>query len=209
MYHKTYNIYNLLKKEKMNTKLVLITNPKNHKERENNKEYYRQKFFSKSQLKKVEDDKRKLEIAVKQIDQRSNGGGCNALTASCYNCPDYTNSNKKRNALIDQGDKYAILLNNCPTMWKEITKIKKTEQEQLRKQKQMNNKNKHFDNEDEEDEDENEKNNNTYEEEEPVQNDDENMKYFTSSVEVEEEEEEKQPLVKIVLEEVDDWENLA
>jgi hypothetical protein len=136
----------------MNAELKLIANPKSRKDWENNKQYYRQKFFSKSQLKKVEDDKRKCEIASKVIDQRSNGGGCNALTASCYNCPDYANANKKRNALIEEGDKYAVLLANCPTQWKEIMRIKKEEEENARKLKRLSKKGKHFDDEEEEEE---------------------------------------------------------
>lgn len=55
-------------------KLTLIEKPKNRKEWENNKAYYRQKFFSNKMKKDLEEKEHKQEVALKEIGKRQEYG---------------------------------------------------------------------------------------------------------------------------------------
>jgi hypothetical protein len=81
--------------------IVLIENPKTFKDRENNKLYYRQKFFSKTQLNVLEKNAKFAEEANKHITKRANGGGGIGATMSgtCTNCPNYKNPKKNKQIL--------------------------------------------------------------------------------------------------------------
>ena len=61
------------------TKLVLIEKPKNFKERENNRMYYQQKFFSKKQKEDLKETQRKQAIANAVIASRQEYGDCGRL----------------------------------------------------------------------------------------------------------------------------------
>jgi len=61
------------------TKLTLIANPKTFAERENNKAYYQQKFFSKGQKEALKEKKRKEEIARNEIAKRQEFSECGGL----------------------------------------------------------------------------------------------------------------------------------
>jgi hypothetical protein len=62
-------------------KLTLIANPKTHKDRENNKAYYQEKFFSKKQKEQLKETKRKEDIAWKDIGVRQQNGTNGCLSA--------------------------------------------------------------------------------------------------------------------------------
>jgi hypothetical protein len=70
----------------MSSTLTLIEKPKNRAERENNELYYRQKFFSKNQLRSLEERNRQAEIANNVISQRDKGGN-NSLNGGCAFVP--------------------------------------------------------------------------------------------------------------------------
>jgi len=55
-------------------KLVLIEKPKNQRERENNKAYYQEKFFSLKQKRDLEERKHAVLLAYKDIDKRQEYG---------------------------------------------------------------------------------------------------------------------------------------
>lgn len=61
-------------------KLVLIENPKNFKDRENNRMYYQQKFFSKKQKDDLKETQRKQAIAKAIIATRQEYGTCGQLS---------------------------------------------------------------------------------------------------------------------------------
>jgi hypothetical protein len=54
--------------------LTLIENPKSYKDRENNKAYYQEKFFSKGQKRALNEKNRKEEVARKIIGERQKFG---------------------------------------------------------------------------------------------------------------------------------------
>jgi hypothetical protein len=60
-------------------KLVLIEKPRNFKERENNRMYYQQKFFSKKQKDDLKETQRKQAIAKAIIGIRQEFGQCGQL----------------------------------------------------------------------------------------------------------------------------------
>jgi hypothetical protein len=60
-------------------KLVLIEKPRNFKERENNRMYYQQKFFSKKQKDDLKETQRKQAIAKAIIATRQEFGTCGQL----------------------------------------------------------------------------------------------------------------------------------
>lgn len=70
----------------MSSTLTLIEKPKNRSERENNEAYYQQRFFSKNQLRSLEERTRQAEIAHKIISQRDKGGN-NSLNGGCAFVP--------------------------------------------------------------------------------------------------------------------------
>jgi hypothetical protein len=63
----------------------LIENPKSRRDWENNKLYYRNKGFSKTQLERIEKNNKIALNAQQVIAARSNGGGCNPLDGGCSN----------------------------------------------------------------------------------------------------------------------------
>jgi hypothetical protein len=66
-------------------KLVLIKNPRNCKERENNKAYYREKFFSSKMKKDHADKERKYKVAINIIGVRQEYGACGRLACRAGN----------------------------------------------------------------------------------------------------------------------------
>jgi hypothetical protein len=66
-------------------KLVLIKNPRNCKERENNKAYYREKFFSSKMKKDHAEKERKYKVAINIIGVRQEYGACGRLACRAGN----------------------------------------------------------------------------------------------------------------------------
>lgn len=80
-------------------KLVLIEKPKNQRERENNKAYYQEKFFSLKQKKDLEERKHAVLLAYKDIDKRQEYGTSGTICGGHSLSVNPTNRRRKAKAI--------------------------------------------------------------------------------------------------------------
>ena len=80
-------------------KLVLIEKPKNQRERENNKAYYQQKFFSLKQKRELEERKHAVLLAYKDIDKRQEYGTSGTICGGHSLSVNTTNRRRKAKSI--------------------------------------------------------------------------------------------------------------